>query len=96
MVRNYKRKRITEYSEENLKRAIEAVRKKEINSYLAADKYGIPRSTIIHRLYGTRGAKQSKPGKPTVFSIDEETKMASYIHVMKKCGYPLTKKDLNE
>lgn len=41
MVRNYKRKRITEYSEENLKRAIEAVRKKEINSYLAADKYGI-------------------------------------------------------
>lgn len=65
-----------------------------MNSYVASEKYGVPRSTIIHRLYETRGAKQSKLGKPTAFSKDEETKIASSIHVMEKCGFPLTKKDV--
>ncbi|CAH2219755.1 jg26433, partial [Pararge aegeria aegeria] len=94
MVRIYKRKIVTKYSEENLREAVEAVRKKIITSYTAAVKYSIPRSTIIHRLYGTRGAKQSKPGKPTAISKDQETKIASYIHTMEKCGFLLTKKDI--
>lgn len=66
-----------------------------MNSYVASEKYyGVTRSTIIHRLYETRGAKQSKPGKPTAFSKVEKTKIASGIHVMEKCGFPLTKKDV--
>lgn len=45
MVRNYKRKKkITEYSEENLQKALEAVRKKQMNSCVASEKYGVPRS----------------------------------------------------
>lgn len=94
MVRNYKRKKIIKYSEEDLQKAVEEVRTKKLTSYEAAEKYGIPRSTIIHRLYGTRGAKQSKAGRPTVFSLDVESKIASLIHIMEKSGFPLTKKEL--
>lgn len=76
-------------------KAVEAVRSKQLNSYAAADKYGVPRSTIIHRIYGTRGAKMPKPGRPGVFSKEMERKIAEYIHVMEKCGLPLTKKEVS-
>lgn len=36
-------------------------------------------STIMARLYGTRGAKMPRAGRPTVFSIEIEMKIASYI-----------------
>ncbi|CAG4958326.1 unnamed protein product [Parnassius apollo] len=33
-------------------------------------------------------------GRPGVFSTDIEKKIASYIHILEKCGYPLTKKEI--
>lgn len=90
----YKRIKETKYSLADLIEAVENVRQKKINSYQASVKYGIPRSTIIHRLYGTRGAKQPTPGRPTELSKEWETKVASNLHVMEKCGYPLTSKEV--
>lgn len=68
MVRNYTKKREKVYSLQTLLEAAELVKKKKINSYDAAKRLGIPRSTIISHVYGTRGQKQVNPRKSTVFS----------------------------
>lgn len=88
----YKCKKETKYSLADLMEAVENVRQKTMNSYDASVKYGIPRSTIIHRLYGTRGAKQPTFGRPPALSKEWETKVASHLHVMEKCGYQFTPK----
>lgn len=90
----YKRKKEAKYSLADLIEAVEKVRQKKMNSYEASVQYEIPRSTIIHRLYGTRGAKQPTPGRPPELSKEWETKVASNLHVMEKCGYPLTSKEV--
>lgn len=94
MVRHYKRKKEKGYTKEDLLKAVEAVKLKAMNCYKASEIFGIPRATIQARITGTRGAKMPGPGKPTVFSRNQEIRIASLLHVMEKSGYPLTKKEV--
>ncbi|KOB66553.1 Jerky protein, partial [Operophtera brumata] len=90
MVRNYKRKTENKYTQENLLKALEDVRSNKLNTYQAADVYGVPRSTLVHRLRGSREVVKSYRGRPTVFTKYTETKIPGYIHIMEKTGFPLT------
>lgn len=84
MVRNYKRKREKAYTRENLLEAVKLVKQKKINSYVAAERFNIPRSTIISHVYATRGQKQINPGKDTVFSKSFEQEISSFLKIMEK------------
>lgn len=92
MVRNYKRKKEESYVKEQLYKAVEKVKKNEMNSYQAAETFGIPRSTIISYIYKTRGQKQLNAGGKTVFSKEVEQEIASQLRIMEKHGFPCTKK----
>ncbi|KAJ8720994.1 hypothetical protein PYW08_006459 [Mythimna loreyi] len=92
MVRNYIKKKEKSCSKEKLLEVLELVKSKMLNSYEAAKTFNIPRSTIVSHLYGTRGQKKVNPGIKTVFSIDVEPKIASYLHTLEKYGFPLAKK----
>lgn len=91
MVKNYKRKKEKTYSKDQLFDAVKKVKTKQMSSYEAAERFGIPRSTKISHIYETRGQKQLNAGGKTVFSDKIERKIASQLHIMEKHGFPLTK-----
>lgn len=68
-----------------------AVRSKVLTQRAAAEKYKIPRSTIKNKL-----AQKycSKPGRPTVFSEQEEASFVAHITALSEYGFPLTDFDL--
>lgn len=57
----------------------------------AAKKYHIPRSTIKNKL---RGKYLNKPGRPTVFTEEEEMVFVANITALSKYGFLLTDFDL--
>lgn len=87
-------KKKSKYCLSDLIEAVENVKNKKMNSYQASERYNIPRSTIIHRVYGTRGAKKTNPGRPTELSAAWESKVAALLHEMEKCEFPLTSKEI--
>lgn len=48
MVRNYKRKTENKYTQENLLKALEDVRSNKLNTYQAADVYGVPSFSVLN------------------------------------------------
>ena len=56
-------KRKNKYSEENLRDAVAAVKTKLLTTRAAADKYGVPQTTIMDRIKGRYSAKILKAGK---------------------------------
>ncbi|CAF4806752.1 unnamed protein product [Pieris macdunnoughi] len=94
MVRNYKRKKEKAYTRDMLLEAVKLVKQKKLNSYAAAERFNIPRSTIISHVYATRGQKQINPGKDTVFSRSFEQEISSYLKIMEKNGFALTTKEV--
>ncbi|KAL0879311.1 hypothetical protein ABMA27_003090 [Loxostege sticticalis] len=63
-----------------------------MTSYQAAEIYGIPRSTIISRVYNTD--MSDKVGRPIVFGQETEKRMADSLHIMEKHGFPQTRKEV--
>jgi hypothetical protein len=57
----------------------------------AQREYGVPKTTLIDRLAGRRGAKL---GRTTVLSEEEEEYLVERILVMGEWGFPLAKRDL--
>ncbi|KAJ8971660.1 hypothetical protein NQ314_000583 [Rhamnusium bicolor] len=67
------------------------IKRGEISHRKAEARYNIPRRTIMNKLK----EKHTKlPGKPAVFSKEEEETFVSYIFVMSEFGFPLTTYDL--
>ncbi|KAJ2937643.1 hypothetical protein O0L34_g19317 [Tuta absoluta] len=89
MVRHYKRKKEKTYSELQIQKALDDVRKKKMTTYAAAAYYQIPRSTLNTRLTCIRDS----PGRPTVFTPKFEKCMAENLHIMERYGFPLTRKE---
>ncbi|KAJ8931634.1 hypothetical protein NQ314_015428 [Rhamnusium bicolor] len=95
MVRTYRRKlgarRYQDYTPEKLQECLNAIKKGEICHRKAEASYNIPRRTIMNKLK----EKHTKlPGKPAVFSKEEEETFVSYISVMSEFGFPLLTHDL--
>lgn len=98
MPRNYQR--TTEkglngnWTEEELKLAIEDVNKNGLKIGESAEKHGIPRSTLHLKCKGWRGRQPTgnmTGGGTTVLSSEEETRLSDNLKVMNKWGFGLTK-----
>lgn len=90
MPRTYKRKpasrKYADYTSEQLNECLERIRNGDITHRQGESQYNIPRKTIYNKL---KGKQQKSPGKPQVFSCEEEL---SFVNCIKKCaefGFPL-------
>lgn len=67
------------------------VRSKQLSQRAAADQYQIPRSTIKNKL---KNEHSNKPGRPTIFSEEEEQVFVAHIISLAEFGFHLLSIDL--
>lgn len=97
MPRTYVRKTYrSSYPKEKLLEAVRAVKSGALSGYEASKYYGIPRATIINRVYERKGMKSNTLGRATVLSRDVEENLVKNLHAMEKYGFGLTRKELME
>ena len=106
MVKKYKRKTNRgEWSEESMKKAVEAVVEGKMGYMLAGKTFSVPQTTIERKVKGAREnsppssstnikVKVSLGPKQPVFTEEEENELCSYILDMETRLYGLTTKDL--
>ena len=89
MVRAYKRKTKTNYSEEALLAAVQAVKVQGMKRAAAARKFNVPATTLFDHISG----KHTKigAGKPTILSPAEEHEIVVTLQVLQEIGFGLTK-----
>lgn len=80
-----------DYSPETLQICLEDIKCKRLTHRAAAEKYGIPRSTIINKL---KGVRSSVIGGPRVFTQEEEEGFKNHILKLAEFGFPVTTTDL--
>lgn len=96
MPRNYTRKsNKASYSRQKIEDAVRAVRNGEMSGYKAARVYNIPRMSIMDHVHGKR-VKSKTLGRNTALSQEIETKLASYIHIMERNGFGLSRDEILE
>uniref|UniRef100_A0A8D8V830 HTH psq-type domain-containing protein n=1 Tax=Cacopsylla melanoneura TaxID=428564 RepID=A0A8D8V830_9HEMI len=93
-----KGKKIRQYNQENMEKAINAVRSREMGFRKASSLFGVPRTTL-HRLsnpkYGdVRSASSVKVGRPTVLGDQLEEQLVEDCLKMEGDFSDLTRKDL--
>lgn len=86
MVRNYKRKtsRAENYTQEELRTAVEAVKSGRQTIVQAATQFKIPKPTLVDHVKNRRGAKSTTQGRPTALSPEDEKRLASLIKIIIK------------
>ncbi|CAK1594188.1 unnamed protein product [Parnassius mnemosyne] len=91
----YRRKpgsrRYVDYTQADLKKCLDAIQSKVLTQRAAAELFNIPRSTLKNKL--TR-KHPNKPGKPTIFTEEEEKAFEAHITALWEYGFPLTAFDL--
>ena len=88
MPREYKKAGIkNQWSQEQLDKAMAAVRRKELNTNQAAKCYRIPYSTLSDHLKDK--SKKRYGGSPTVMTMDEEREIYHSCQVLQQFGFPL-------
>ncbi|KAL0819258.1 hypothetical protein ABMA28_008498 [Loxostege sticticalis] len=94
MPRTYVRKKIKPYTPEGLAEALQKIKNGELTITTAAEKYSIPKATLSENLH----SKYSRPtaGRPTIFSSEEEERLADSIKVMEKWGFGLSRQEILE
>ena len=86
--RNYKN-----YSEEDLKKCLQDIKKGKLSQREAEKHYGIARSTIKNKL---KGSHPKAVGKPVTFSAEEETLIANRLKLCCDFGLPLGFTDIKQ
>ena len=92
MVRHYKRKTVTNYTESDLEKALVAVRTKELKPSAAAQQFNIPVATLYARLSGIRG--NGPRGAKTILSEEEESFLVQTIEIFEQWQLPLLRKNV--
>ncbi|XP_062539098.1 uncharacterized protein LOC134207390 [Armigeres subalbatus] len=87
------RKRKKSYSEDFLKSILSKVRDGTMTKYHAQKFYGIPRGTLQYRL-SEHFQHEGRTGPDSLLSTSEETIIVSWLQVMEKRGFPITRKGL--
>ena len=82
----------TQYSPEDLDKALAEVKMGWLTIRLAAAKYRIPKSTISDHLTAT--SLKVGAGRPTQLDLDEEVTLAKCIKTMDKRGVGLSQTDI--
>jgi len=86
-------KRKTRWSQKDLASAIQAIKKENLSLRTAADRFGVPKSTLNNYLHG-KSEIGTKPGPSSILSRDEEAKLVQYAIHMTEIGYGRTKQQL--
>lgn len=89
MARTYKRKTVTKYKIEDLKKAVKEVVKGTLTLGKAALKYNVPKTTIFDQLNKTT-VIEPKAGIKTLFSVEQERELEEYILKCCRLFYGLT------
>lgn len=91
MPSKYRRKpgsrRYVDYTDAELQECLDVVRSKLMTQREAAAKYKIPWSTIKNKLKKKYG---NKPGRPTIFTEQEESMFIAHITALSEFGFPLS------
>lgn len=91
----YKRKgNRSSWSEGDMQRALKAVKDKVISIRKAAKTFEVPYGTLQDRIRGKFDPKKYKLGRKPVFTIEQESELASHIVNMSKIFYGLTAKSI--
>lgn len=94
MPRVYKKKLGTRpyvnYSHEKLEECLEAIRAHQITQRQAEQRFGIPRSTIKHKLAGKH---TKKVGRSRLFTDEEELSFKQHLIKMCDFGFPVDELD---
>lgn len=82
-----------QYSEEDLRKAIDEVKidKKSVNA--TSKKYGIPRKTLANKVSGKTPIER-KMGPSTNLTPSEENRLVEWIIKISRAGFPLVKEDI--
>lgn len=95
MVRKYKKKKVKELSQEDMKKAIHEVMNKKRTLRAAAKKYSINLSTLYYRIvrvkeYALSEDKDNGPYKRRVFTPDEEAILSRYFVSYSNLNYGIS------
>lgn len=97
MVRTYKRKsKRADYSTEKLQKALQKIQAGLATLSQASLEFNIPYNTLYKRHKGLRGQKSNTHGRPPVFHLAEEQRLANYLKCLEKWGYGLTSSEVLE
>ena len=95
MVRHYKRRTISKYSEADIQKALEAIRNKKLKPCDLARDLNIPISTLYARLARLAGKHgHAKRGGHTILSTEEEEFLVHTVEIFEKWQLPLLRKSL--
>lgn len=86
------KKRIKEYSPEDLKAAIEDVKSKTLSSYQAAECYGVPRGTLARHLVNINCNKIGS-GRPTRLTREQKESLMIIARTFSEFGFGLNKSE---
>lgn len=90
-------RRLFDYEEKDLIKAIEAITNKSMGIREACRVYGVPKTTVHDRLSGKVSAnKKPKVGPDPVLGHEGEENIKNWVLDMARCGFPIFKKDLLE
>lgn len=81
------------YELNSLESALAAVVDEGLSFSQAAERHGVPKTTVYRRY---RGMNPDKLGKPTVLSAAEEKTIVEAPLIAANYGYPFIEKDLRE
>ncbi|XP_055615154.1 uncharacterized protein LOC129761457 [Toxorhynchites rutilus septentrionalis] len=87
MSRENEKRTYTDYTPEKLQAAVAEVQKKGASIYVASWSFGIPYSTLYHKVHGLHN---KKPGSPNVITDAQEKDLADTVRVEGIWGFPLT------
>ena len=79
------------YEHEVLMEAVEKVKNREMKAKEASRVYGIPRVTILDRVYERVAPCKTSSGPPSILTKGEEEMLKKWIIDMAKMSFPLTK-----
>lgn len=94
MGRIYKRKigvKFMNYTDDNLKQAIQVVSNNRMTIRQAAARFGIPKSTLSDKI---KNRHEKKQGGQQVLSVVEKNRLTTGIMKCAEWGYPLTRREI--
>ena len=85
------KRKYKEFTDEDMDACLEAIRTGKLSERKASKQFGISRCAIQSRL---KGKHTGKPGRPPVFSDEEENHMVKMVLTSADWGFPFDKTDV--
>lgn len=87
------RKKAKQYKLAKLNESVDSVQKGAMSTNFASKYFGVPRTTLQYRL-STKCKNKGSTGPYTVFTMEEEQAIVSWLKTMERKGFPATRSAL--